>query len=288
MTLDGGARLAKLSLEVGAGAALTLSALGVPLGWPFVGRMYIHQYDPKAFFDAAGTWLKIADDVGEARRRIGELVGGVSGKGWRSEDGRAFQHRMDRYLGDLASIHIRARVTAAVLYVVAAALLAMVMFQWLVATAMAAIAAWVLLAAVTPISLVGARVLAHNVLADMYAVYQMVESGVDTVLHVAAGALGVTIAGDILVEAIDGGFSTVGDLAAGTLAQGPLLVWGSANRFERDLTAQGLGGEMPLRAGFAQAAGAKAVNDVASGRQTVTGRYVPEQDDDGSYAFPWE
>ncbi|MFC7586464.1 hypothetical protein ACFQYP_24030 [Nonomuraea antimicrobica] len=166
------AELARSSLMTGTGAGVTLSALGVPAGWPFVGRMYVHQYDPQVFFDAAGAWLTVRDDVTAARLNVAALVSEVAVTSWRSEDGRAFQRRMDAYLADLRGIELRAVVTALTLYTVGAALAAMVLFQFLVAAAMAAIAVWVLGAAVTPLTLAGARVLATRSLTTLYAGYQ--------------------------------------------------------------------------------------------------------------------
>ncbi|ACZ83471.1 hypothetical protein [Streptosporangium roseum] len=301
---DGGAELAKLSLQVGTGAALTLSALGAPGAWPFVAKMYVHQYSPDAFWEGAEVWSGVAADVRAARERIGDLVAGVSGNGWRSQDGRAFQRRMDAFLDELLSIEIRASLVAAVLYMSAVALAAMIMFVWLVAAAMAAIAAWVLLAAVSPLSVASARILALNVLMKMFSGFEAVESGLDTLLHTCAGLLGATIAGDVFVEAVNGDHSAVTDFAQATVSQGPLLIWGTANRAERDLTAHGIDGRfpgggfwgdragsragLPLPPGLTQFAGVKGVSDVSGGRQTVTGPHVPEQDPDGSYDYPWE
>ncbi|MET7332703.1 hypothetical protein [Nonomuraea sp. NPDC005650] len=283
------AALARRGLEVGTGSALALSALGVPAGWPFVGRMYVHQYHPQSFFDGARTWLAVHDDVVAARLNVQALVSEVASTSWRSEDGRAFQRRMDAYLADLRGIEIRAVVTALTLYTVGAALAAFVLFQFLVAAAMAAVAAWVLLAAVTPLSLAGARVLATQCLLKLYEGYRATESLLDALLHGCAAALTATVAVDVGAEAARGDRGGLNDLAAATFAQGPMLIWGTANRVERDLTAHGLGdGLWKGSPGLPQLAGAKAVNDISTGSQTVTGRYVPEQAADGSYTFPWE
>ncbi|MFD1541847.1 hypothetical protein [Nonomuraea guangzhouensis] len=295
------AELARRSLELGTGAALTLSVLGVPAGWPFVGKMYIHQYHPQALFDGAGTWLAVHDDVVAARLNVEALVGEVAVTGWRSEDGRAFQRRMDAYLADLRSIEIRAVVTAIVLYTAGAALAAMILFQFLVAAAMAAVALWVLIAAVTPLSLAMARLTATQSLIKLFEGYQAVEAPLDTLLHGCATALSATAVVDVAHEAAHSDHSDhsgLNDLAAATFAQGPMLVWGTANRVERDLTAHGLSGRCPggtssragapLPNGLPQLAGAKAVNDITTGSQTITGRYVPEQASDGSYSFPSE
>ncbi|MEV0386841.1 hypothetical protein [Nonomuraea sp. NPDC050643] len=293
--------LARRSLELGTGAALTLSVLGVPAGWPFVGKMYVHQYHPQAFFDGAETWLAVHDDVVAARLNVEALVDEVAVTSWRSEDDRAFQRRMDAYLADLRGIEIRAVVTAIVLYTAGAALVAMVLFQFLVAVALAAVALWVLTAAVTPLSLAGARLLARQCLVKLFEGYQAVESLLHRLLHGCAAALSATVVVDVGVEAARGDYSGLNDVAAATFAQGPMLVWGMANRIERDLTAHGLGGRhpgsglwsssragAPLPNGLPQLAGGKAVNDIMTGSQTITGRYVPVQAADGSYTFPWE
>ncbi|MEU7746453.1 hypothetical protein [Nonomuraea sp. NPDC049158] len=295
------AELARRSLELGTGSALSLSALGVPAGWPFVGKMYIHQYHPQAFFDGAGTWLAVHDDVVTARLNVEALVDEVAVTSWRSEDGRAFQRRMDAYLADLRGIEIRAVVTAIVLYTAGAALAAMILFQFLVAAAMAAVALWVLTAAVTPLSLAGARLLAMQCLVKLFEGYQAVESLLNMLLHGCAAALSATVVVDVAYGAAHSDHSGLKDLAAATFAQGPMLVWGTANRVERDLTAHGLGGRhpggglwsssragAPLPNGLPQLAGAKAVDDIMTGSQTITGRYVPEQAANGSYSFPWE
>ncbi|MFI9845515.1 hypothetical protein ACIHFD_51430 [Nonomuraea sp. NPDC051941] len=289
------ADLSRRSLEMGTGAALTLSALGVPAGWPFVGKMYIHQYKPQSFFDGAETWLAVHDDVVAARLGVDALVAEVASTSWRSEDGRAFQRRMDAYLADLRGIEIRAVVTALTLYTAGAALAAFVLFQFLVAMAMAAVAAWVLTAAVTPLSLAGARVLATQCLIKLFEGYRAVESLLNALLHGCAAALSAVVTVDVGIESARGDHSGLNDLAAATFAQGPMFIWGTANRVERDLTAHGLTGRVPGKGpwasppqGLAQLAGAKAVNDISTGSQTVTGRYVPEQAADGSYTFPWE
>ena len=292
------AELARRSLELGTGAALTLSVLGVPAGWPFVGRMYIHQYHPQAFFDGAGTWLAVHDDVVAARLNVEALVGEVAVTSWRSEDGRAFQRRMDAYLADLRGIELRAMITAIVLYSAGAALAAMILFQFLVAAAMTAVALWVLIAAVTPLSLVGARLTATQSLIKLFKGYQAVESPLHALLHGCAATLSATVVVDVAHEAAHSGLI---DLAAATFAQSPMLVWGTANRAERDLTAHGLSGRhpssglwsssragAPLPNGLSQLAGAKAVSDSKTDSQTLTGRYAPEQSADGSYTFPWE
>lgn len=293
--------LALGALATGTGAAVTLSALGVPAAWPFVGKMYVHQYDPQAFFDAAKTWLDVHDKVTTARQNVERLTDGVAMTAWRSEDGRAFQRRMDAYLADLRSIEIRAMVTALVMYTVGGALVAMILFQFLVAAALAAVAGWVLVAAVTPFSLAAARTAATQCLARLYAGYTKTEQLLDRLLHGCAAALAATIAGDVGYEAVRGDYSALRDLGHATMAQGPLLIWGTANRIERDLTAHAVGGvhpaaqpwpqakaSLPLPQGLPQIAGAKAFHDVRSGNQTITGQVMPEQAADGSYAFPWE
>ncbi|MFI9593841.1 hypothetical protein [Nonomuraea sp. NPDC052265] len=106
---------------------------------------------------------------------------------------------------------------------------------------------------------------------------------------------------DVGAQAVRGDGGGLHDLAAATFAQGPMLVWGTANRIERDLTAHGLSGRFPssgpwsssragsaLPPGLPQAAGGKAVNDLTTGGRTLTGRFAPEQHTDGSYSFPWE
>ncbi|GGS97296.1 hypothetical protein ACFFV7_21805 [Nonomuraea spiralis] len=293
--------LGRDGLMTGTGAAVTLSALGVPAAWPFVGKMYVHQYDPQAFFDAATTWLSAHDDVVATRLDVEALVAGVAVTDWRSEDGRAFQRRMDAYLADLRGVEIRAVVTAIVLYTAGAALAAMLLFQFLVAAAMAAVALWVLTAAVTPLSLASARLLAMQCLIKLFEGYQAVESMLDALLHGCAATLGAAVVVDVAAETVRGDRGGLNDLAAATFAQGPMLVWGTANRVERDLTAHGLSGRFPssgpwssarggspLPPGLSQVAGGKAVNDLMTGGQTVTGRFTPEQNADGSYSFPWE
>ncbi|MDP9866930.1 MULTISPECIES: hypothetical protein [Streptosporangium] len=288
-------------LATGTGAAVTLSALGVPAAWPFVGRMYVHQYDPQAFFDAAKTWLEVHDNVTTARQNVERLVDGAAVTAWRSEDGRAFQRRMDAYLADLRSIEIRAMVTALVLYTVGGALAAMIFFQCLVAAALAAVAAWVLVAAITPFSLAAAGASATQALTRLYAGYAKTEQLLDALLHGCAGALATTITADVGYEALRGDSSALRDLGYATMAQGPLLIWGTANRIERDLTARALGGVhpagrlwpqakagLPLPQGLPQIAGAKAFHDILGGQQTITGQITPEQAADGSYSFPWE
>ncbi|MFI7688708.1 hypothetical protein ACIBQ6_06520 [Nonomuraea sp. NPDC049655] len=177
------AGLARDALMAGAGAAVTLSALGVPAAWPFVGRMYVHQYDPRAFFDGADTWPAVHDDVAATRLNVEALVGEVATTSWRSEDGRAFDRRMDACLAGLRSIEIRAVVAALVLRTVGAALVAMILYQFLVAAAMAALALWVLTAALTPLSLVAARTAATRCLTGLYENHRAVESLLDTLLH---------------------------------------------------------------------------------------------------------
>ncbi len=304
---DGAADAAKTALQVGTGAALTLSALGVSAAWPFVAKLYVHQYDPRLFWDAAKVWHETASGVAAARRRITDLLSGVSGSSderWKSEDGRAFQRRMDAYLDELTSIEIRAWVVTLVLFTAAAATYAMVLFVCLVALTLAAVAAWVLLASVSPISAAEARVLALQVLIKMIGGFVTVESGLTTLLHACAALLGSTIAGDILVGTAKSDHSAVADFVQATVSQGPLLIWGTANRLERDLTARGIDGRFPgegflmnrfglpagspLPPGLSQAAGAKGVADVARGHQTITGPYVPAQEADGSYTYPWE
>ncbi|WP_237107915.1 hypothetical protein [Nonomuraea sp. MG754425] len=287
------ARLARDSLALGTGAAVTLSALGVPAGWPFVGRMYVHQYDPQTFFDGAATWLAVHDDVAATRRNVGALVGEVAVPNWRSADGRAFERRMDAYLAGLRSIEIRAVVTAVTLYTAGAAFVAMILFQFLVAAAMAALAVWVLAAALTPPGLVAARATATRCLTGLFARYREVEKAIEALLHGCAAALGAAVVVDVAAEAARGDLSGLRDLASATFAQGPMLVWGTMNRVERDLTAHGLGGVnpgtgAPLPPGLTQVAGAKALTDVMGGGQTVTGRFAPGQAADGSYPFPWE
>ncbi|MEV0618891.1 hypothetical protein AB0I81_36615 [Nonomuraea sp. NPDC050404] len=287
------AELARSGLAMGTAAAVTLAALGVPAAWPFVGKMYIHQYDPRTFFDGARTWLAVHDDVAATRLNVGSLVGEVATTGWRSEDGRAFERHLDAYLAGLRSIEIRAIVTALTLYTAGAALVAMVLLQFLVAAAMAALALWVLITAVTPLGLAAARVAATRCLTSLYGGYVAVESALNALLHGCAAALTATVGVDVGVKAARGDDSGLRDLASATFAQGPMLVWGTANRIERDLTAHGLAGRhprtgAPLPQGVPQAAGAKALNDVMGGSQTITGRYVPEQAADGSYTFPWE
>jgi len=295
------AELARRSLELSTGAALTLSVLGVPAGWPFVGKMYVHQYHPQAFFDGASTWLAVHDDVTAARLNVEALVGEVAVTNWRSEDGRAFQLRMDAYLADLRGIEIRAVITAIVLYTAGGALVAMILFQFLIAAAMVAVALWVLTAAVTPLSLAMARLTATQSLIKLFEGYQAVESLLHVLLHGCAAALSATVVVDVAYEAAHSDYSGLNDLASATFAQGPMLVWGTANRVERDLTSHGLSGRYPggglwsssragapLPNGLPQLAGAKAVNDITTGSQTITDRYVPEQAADGSYSFPWE
>ncbi|GAA2206737.1 hypothetical protein GCM10009850_021950 [Nonomuraea monospora] len=281
------AHLGQRSLLLGTGAAVTLSALGVPAAWPFAGKMYVHQYTPQAFFDAADAWLDVHDRASDTRRNLRDLTGGVAASGWRSEDGRAFERRVDAYLADLRGIELRAVVTALVLHTAGAALAAFVLFQFLVAAALAAVAAWVLAAAVTPVSLTAARTAATQCLTRLFSVYRTTEKLLDQLLHGCAAALTAAVAVRVGREALRGDDTALTDLASATMAQGPLLVWGTANRVERDLTAHALA--LPLAGtGLPQVAGAKAAYDVGAGSQAITGRHLPEQGADGSYAFPWE
>ncbi|MBF8193809.1 hypothetical protein ITP53_50660 [Nonomuraea sp. K274] len=163
--------------------------------------MYIHQYHPQAYFDGAATWLAVHDDVVATRLNVDALVAEVAVTSWRSEDGRTFQRRMDAYLADLRSIEIRAVITALVLYTVGGALVAMIFFQFLVATAMAAVALWVVTAAVTPLSLAAARLTAMQCLIKLFEGYRAVESLLDTLLHGCAAALSATVVVDVGYEA---------------------------------------------------------------------------------------
>lgn len=301
-----GAWLARKNLQAGTVAALALSALGVPAAWPFVPAFYVHQYDPQAFWDGGMAWVRMGSEVKDARERIEHLVDGAAAESWKSEDGRAFQQRMDRYLTDLLSIELRAAFVAAVLFVAAALTMAVIVFMALVAALLAALAAWVAIATVFPLSAAMARLSATMTLANVNATLRSVEGTFDTALHSCAGLLGALIAGDVLVEAARGDFSGVRDFISATAAQGPMLIWGTANRVERDATAYGLGGRMPasgfygwasrggageaLPAGMPQAAGAKGFYETQynGGGQAFTGGRAPEQNPDGSYPYPWE
>ncbi|WP_165975682.1 hypothetical protein [Actinomadura rubrisoli] len=301
-----GAWLAKKNLQVGTVAALSLSAMGVPAAWPFVPSFYIHQYNPQAFWDGGTAWARMGSDVQKAREQIRQLVDGVEQDGWKSEDGRAFKQRIDRYLADLLSVELRAAFVAAVLFTAAALTMAMIVFMALIAAVLVALAAWVAIATITPISAGMARLSATMTLANLNATLKSVESTLNTVLHTCAGLLGSLIAGDVLVEAAQGDFSGVRDFISATLAQGPMLIWGTANRVERDATAFGIGGRMPANgfygwtsrgrageavpAGWPQAAGAKGFHETQynDGAQVFTGGLAPEQNPDGSYQYPWE
>lgn len=303
--LGAGADIARYSLEAATGAALALSALGLPAAWPLVPSFYVHQYDPQVFWDGGMAWTKVAQDMRRARADVEKTVKDVTrGDAWHSEDGRAFDQRMDRYLGELASIEIRAVAVATVLFLTALLTMAMVLFMALLAAVLVALAAWVAIATVFPLSAALARLTALNAIIDMTATLKEVETGLNTTLHICAGILGTLVAGDVFVAATRGDFSALQDFVDGTIAQGPLLVWGTADRIERDATAWGLGGRFPeegvpgrvaggragtsLPPGLPQAAGAKGVNDVRTGGQTVTGGLTPGQKDDGSYKYPWE
>lgn len=305
--LEQGAWLAKKNLQVGTVAALSLSALGVPAAWPFVPSLYIHQYNPQAFWDGGLAWVRMGQRVQDAREQVERLVGGVERDDWRSEDGRAFRQRMDGYLADLLSIEIRAAFVAAVLFVAAMLTMAMIVFMTLIVAVLVAVAAWVAIATVTPISAAMARLTATMTLANMNATLKQVETMLNTALHTCAGMLGTLIAGDIFVEATQGDFSGVRDFVGATVDQGPMLIWGTANRVERDATAFGLGGRMPaggfygrasrgraagqaVPGGFPQAAGAKGFYETQynDGGQAITGGLTPEQNPDGSYRYPWE
>ncbi|MFC5746256.1 hypothetical protein [Actinomadura rugatobispora] len=304
--LEQGAWLSKKSLQIGTVAALSLSALGVPAAWPFVPPLYVHQYDPQAFWDGGMAWAEAGRQVRTARERIERLVDGIEEEGWRSEDGRAFKQRMDRFLQDLLSMEIRAAVTAAVLFMAAVLVMAMILFMALIAAVLVALAAWLAIATITPMSAAAARLSAIGTLASVNAALKSVESALATVLHTCAGILGALVAGDVLAEAAQGDFSGVRDFVSATVAQGPMLIWGTLNRVERDATAYGLGGRFPadgfygwlsrgragadLPAGWTQAAGAKGFYETQynEGGQAITGGLAPEQDTDGSYRYPWE
>ncbi|WP_026414775.1 hypothetical protein [Actinomadura oligospora] len=303
--LGAGADVARYSLEAATGAALALSALGLPAAWPLVPSFYVHQYDPQAFWDGGMAWTRVAHDMRQARTDVEKTVGDVThGDAWHSEDGRAFDQRMDRYLRELLSIEIRAVAVATVLFLTAMLTMAMILFMALLAAVLVALAAWVAVATVFPLSAAFARIAALNAIIEMTATLKSVEGVLNTTLHACAGILGVLVAGDVFLGAAQGDFSGLEDFVDGTIAQGPLLVWGTANRIERDATAWGLGGRFPeegvpgrvagdragtsLPPGLAQAAGAKGVNDVRTGGQTVTGGLTPGQKADGSYTYPWE
>ncbi|MFC5184015.1 hypothetical protein [Actinomadura harenae] len=303
--LDAGADIARYSLEAATGAALALSALGLPAAWPLVPSFFMHQYDPQVFWDGGMAWTKVAEDMRQARADVEKTVKDVThGDAWHSEDGRAFDQRMDRYLRELLSIEIRAVAVAAVLFLTALLTMAVILFMALLAAVLVALAAWVAVATVFPLSAALARITALNAIIEMTATLKEVEAGLNTTLHLCAGILGTLIAGDVFVGATQGGFGGLKDFIDGTIAQGPLLVWGTANRIERDATAWGIGGRFPeegvagriagdragtpLPPGLPQAAGAKGVNDVRTGGQTVTGGLTPGRRPDGSYPYPWE
>ncbi|MFI0479596.1 hypothetical protein [Actinomadura sp. 9N215] len=185
--------------------------------------------------------------------------------------------------------------------------MAMIVFMALLVAVLVALAAWVAIATVTPISAAMARLTATMTLANLNATLKSVESMLSAALHTCAGLLGALVAGDVLMEAVQGDCSGVRDLVSATVDQGPMLAWGTANRVERDATAYGLGGKMPdggfsrwasrgratgqpLPAGFPQAAGAKGFYETQynDGGQAITGGLTPEQNPDGSYQYPWE
>ncbi|MDL4772846.1 hypothetical protein [Actinomadura xylanilytica] len=303
---EAGPRLCDLTLETGSGAALTLSAMGVPGGWPFVSKFYCHQYDPKVFWDGATAWWEVAKHAREAREQVHHLVDGVAEDAWRSEDGRAFAQRMDRFLDDLHGIEIRACAVAGILMAAAGVLIATILFMALLAAVLAALAAWVVIATITPVSAAMARATAIMTLANMFASASAVETNLTVFVHACAGALGLLVAGDVFVAATKGDFSGVTDFAKATVSRGPLLIWGTANRVERDATSYGLQGHypaeglygriaggragQPLPAGFTHAAGAKTFNETQYGNdnQTITGNFTPSQNEDGSYPYPWD
>lgn len=306
VALEQGAWLAKKNLQIGTGAALTLSALGVPAAWPFVPSLYIHQYNPQVFWDGGLAWRKVIDDVRGVRRQIESIVDGVCEDGWKSADGRAFRERVDRFLDDLLGIEIRAGVVAMTLFMAAVLTMAAILFMALIAALLALVAAWVLIATVTPLSAATARLTATMTLANTHATLKSTEAMLNTALHTCAGVIGALVAGDVLVEAARGDLSGVQDFIDGTIAQGPMLIWGSANRLERDATAFGLAGKFPsgglhgrlagsnagapLPAGLPQAAGAKGFYETQynGGNQALTGGLTPGQNPDGSYDYPWE
>ncbi|WP_131740937.1 hypothetical protein [Actinomadura roseirufa] len=306
IALGRGAWLARENLRVGAVAALSLSALGVPAAWPFVPAFHVHQYDPQALWDAGAAWVRAGAEVRTARERVERVVGGIEEDGWRSADGRAFRRRMDRHLAGLLSAELRAAFVAAVLFTAAALTMAVIVFMASLAAVLAALAVWVLAATVVPVGAAMARLSATMTLANLNAALRSMEGALNAVLHTCAGLLGTLVAGDVLVDAAKGDFGGLRDFVYATVAQGPMLVWGTANRVERDVTAFGLGGRAPagglygraagsrageaLPPGWAQAAGAKGFHETwnTGGAQALTGDRAPEQAPDGSYRYPWE
>jgi hypothetical protein len=304
--LDQGLALSKLNLQVGTGAALALSALGVPAAWPFVPPLYVHQYDPQLFWDAGMAWFRVVDQVSETRKYVQQLVEGAPEGGWQSEDGRAFGQRMDRFIADLISIELRATAVGVTMLIAALALMAMIVFLSLVTAFLVLMAAWVLIATITPVSAAVAGLQAIGALTSVNGAVRTAEGLLNVVLHSCAGTLGLAIAGDLAFETVQGDFSGVQDFITATVAQGPMLIWGTANRLERDATAYGLGGKLPadglygkllggqagkdFPAGWQQAIGAKAFweTQYGGGSQAITGRFTPEQNPDGSYPYPWE
>ncbi|TMR90414.1 hypothetical protein [Nonomuraea basaltis] len=305
--MEQGPWLAKKNLQIGTSAAITLSALGVPAAWAFLPPLYIHQYAPQAFWDGGLSWRQVMADMERARDHFESNTANVSENGWKSEDGREFEKHADRFQDDLQSIEFRAACVCAVLFLSAILTMTMILLMTLIAALLAMLAIWVLIASINPLSAATARLKANETLIAVYNTQlRPIENLVATAMHSCAALLGALISEDVVGDAVRGDLSGARDFADGMAAQGPMLLWGGANRLERDLTAFGFGGTFPAggfygglagdRAGqvlptlLPPVAGVKVFNDAeyTGGSPAITGRFAPEQNSDGSYAYPWE
>lgn len=286
----------------GAIATSTVGASVVPAGWPIVAKFYIHQYDTGALAQGASDWWDVADKIDRACEDIRLLTEDFDPQRWGGGGDRAaFDEKAKQYVHELRIVSLTARAVATILW--AAALM---LFAWIVYSAYIAVRLlWLAIQVIYQTTMAAmsgpgallvfaaAQAEANIQAALLFTEMESKEKWLNGVMHGMAAALTGLITYD--ASGINGGWDT---LLKATGSQLPQLVWGSATRVSRDVTARGIGGYKggakpwdlpgsggPLISPFARyPSRIKGGIDAAGGQHTSTAWATPEQSTGGDYS----
>ncbi|SDG94308.1 hypothetical protein SAMN05421505_109201 [Sinosporangium album] len=280
---ESGKYIAYANLATGTAAtAVVWSAL------PIVGRLYFHQYDTGGLEAGAKTWGTSSDDIDEGSGALVDLVRSMAEPDWSGDSRMAFQQWVDNFADDFRADRLLAKTTGAVLYASAALLYAFIVYNSTLVMRIALIAKRVIAASLAgPPTFFLAQAAASMEVAKLYAELIKQEARSDTVMHGLTGALGAVLAATVAHDTATGSGEGLRDLSQATVTQLPLIAWGAANRFERDVTADaisgtGRAGRFSLLQGLAVP---KGLTDVFGQSYLLTGQVVPEQREDGTYGL---
>lgn len=226
----------------------TAAAVVIPAAWPVVAQMFIANCDPGAIYAAGEAWLRVAQEISDARAAADSTRSDAAASGWQGTDQAAYDSKAATFGAELLGAEMLAIAVGIALVTMAVILFARIVFMMALAVILDIWEGLIILAAASIIGEFGA-VEALMLSANEFALEclgWMTELG-DVVLGVEYGfAATITgiIGGDVAGALVMGDTQALGNLGQATVDGLGTIAAGLVARVFRDGVARGI--RLPL------------------------------------------